>query len=47
MGSGALAAHYRDASELDLRSFLESYGTAGGSFRFLGTPEQASLPGIL
>lgn len=31
---------------LELRSFLESYGTAGGSFRFLGTPEQAYLPGI-
>jgi hypothetical protein len=33
--------------KLDLRSFLESYGTAGGRFRFLGTPEQAYLPGIL
>jgi hypothetical protein len=33
--------------KLDLRSFLESYGTAGGSFRFLGAPEQAYLPGIL
>jgi len=32
--------------KLDLRSFLESYGTAGGSFRFLGTPEQAYLPGF-
>jgi hypothetical protein len=32
--------------KLDLRSFLESYGTAGGSFRFLGTPDQAYLPGI-
>ena len=32
--------------KLDLRSFLESYGTAGGSFRFPGTPEQACLPGI-
>src|SRR6266852_8335940 len=32
--------------KLDLRSFLESYGTAGGSIRFLGTPEQAYLPGI-
>jgi len=31
--------------KLDLRSFLESYGTAGGSFRLLGTPEQAYLPG--
>ena len=33
--------------KLDLRPFLESYGTAGGSFRFLATPEQAYLPGIL
>jgi hypothetical protein len=33
--------------KLDLRSFLESYGTAGGRFRFLGTPDQAYLPGIL
>ena len=32
--------------KLDLRNFLESYGTAGGHFRFLGTPEQAYLPGI-
>jgi Transposase DDE domain/Domain of unknown function (DUF4372) len=32
--------------KLDLRGFLESYGTAGGSFRFLGRPEQAYLPGI-
>ena len=32
--------------KLDLRSFLESYGTAGGHFRFLGTPDQAYLPGI-
>ncbi len=32
--------------KLDLRGFLESYGTAGGSFRFLGVPEQAYLPGI-
>jgi hypothetical protein len=32
--------------KLDLRSFLESYGTAKGSLRFLGTPEQAYLPGI-
>jgi hypothetical protein len=30
--------------KLDLRGFLESYGTAGGSFRFLGTPEQAYFP---
>ena len=33
--------------KLDLRGLLESYGTAGGHFRFLGTPEQAYLPGIL
>src|SRR6058998_4426378 len=32
--------------KLDLRSFLESYGIAGGSFRFLGAPEQAYLAGI-
>jgi hypothetical protein len=32
--------------KLDLRGFLESYGTAAGSFRFLGTPEQAYLPGF-
>jgi len=32
--------------KLDLRSLLEFYGTAGGSFRFLATPEQAYLPGI-
>jgi hypothetical protein len=32
---------------LDLRAFLESYGTAaGGNIRFLGTPQQAYLPGI-
>ena len=33
--------------KLDLRACLESYGTAGGHLRFLGTPEQAYLPGIL
>jgi hypothetical protein len=33
--------------KLDLRSFLELYGTAGGSFRFLGNPQQAYLPGLL
>ena len=33
--------------KLHLRSFLESYGTAGGSFRFLGNPQQAYLPGLL
>ena len=33
--------------KLDLRGLLESYGTAGGHFRFLGTPEQAYLPGLL
>jgi hypothetical protein len=32
--------------KLDLRGFLESYGAAGGSFRFLGTPEQAYLLGM-
>ena len=32
--------------KLDLREFLESYGTAGGSLRFLGAPEQAYLPGF-
>jgi hypothetical protein len=32
---------------LDLRSLLECYGTAGGSFRFLGAPEQAYLPGFV
>ncbi len=32
--------------KLDLRGFLESYGTAGGNFRFLGNPQQAYLPGL-
>jgi hypothetical protein len=32
--------------KLDLRAWLESYGTAGGSFHFLGAPEQAYLPGL-
>ena len=32
--------------KLELRSFLEGYGTAGGHFRFLGAPEQAYLPGL-
>ena len=31
---------------LDLRTLLESYGTASGSFRCLGQPEQAWLPGL-
>jgi IS4 transposase len=31
---------------LDLRSLLERYGTAGGSYRMLGAPEQAYLPGL-
>lgn len=31
---------------LELRSLLEVYGTAGGGGRFLGTPEQAYLPGF-
>jgi len=32
--------------KLDLRSLLESYGTAKGGGRFLGRPEQAYLPGF-
>ncbi len=32
--------------KLELRSFLECYGTAGGNFRFLGRPEQVYFPGI-
>jgi hypothetical protein len=31
---------------LDLRGLLESYGTAGGSLRFLERPTQAYLPGF-
>ena len=31
---------------LDLGALLERYGTAGGSFRMLGTPDQAYLPGM-
>jgi hypothetical protein len=31
---------------LDLRHLLECYGTAGGGGRFLGTPQQAYLPGL-
>ena len=31
---------------LDLCSLLDRYGTAGGGGRFLGTPEQAYLPGL-
>lgn len=31
---------------LDLRQVLECYGTARGGGRFLGTPEQAWLPGL-
>jgi len=31
---------------LDLLGLLKSYGTAGGSFRCLGQPEQAFLPGF-
>jgi IS4 transposase len=34
-------------SKLDLRKLLESYGTAGGSFRNLARPEQAYFPGFL
>jgi hypothetical protein len=32
--------------KIDLAGLLRSYGTAGGSFRFLGQPEQAYLPGL-
>jgi len=32
--------------KLDLRTLLESYGTAGGSFRILGTPQQAYFAGF-
>ncbi len=32
--------------KLDLRSLLESYGTARGGGRFLGRPEAAYLPGL-
>jgi hypothetical protein len=32
--------------KLDVRQFLESYGTAGGSFRLLTRPEQAYFPGF-
>jgi len=32
---------------LELRSLLQGYGTAGGGGRFLGTPEQAYLPGLI
>jgi len=31
---------------MDLRRLLESYGTASGGGRFLGTPEAAYLPGL-
>lgn len=31
---------------IDLRALLESYGTAGGSFRCLGQPEALWLPGL-
>ena len=33
-------------TRLDLLSLLRSHGTAGGSFRALGQPEQAYLPGM-
>lgn len=33
--------------KIDLVSMLRSYGTAGGSFRLLGQPEQAYLPGFI
>jgi hypothetical protein len=32
--------------KLDLVALLKSYGTAGGKFRCLATPEQAYLPGL-
>jgi hypothetical protein len=32
--------------KLDLRSLLESYGTAGGSFRIIGMPQAAYFPGF-
>ena len=32
--------------KLELRSLLETYGTAGGGGRFLGTPQQAFLAGF-
>jgi hypothetical protein len=32
--------------QLDLRSLLEVYGTAGGGGRFLGTPQEAFLAGF-
>jgi len=32
--------------KLEIRSLLEVYGTAGGGGRFLGTPQQAYLPGL-
>lgn len=31
----------------ELRSLLETYGTAGGHVRFLGTPQEAYLPGFV
>jgi IS4 transposase len=31
---------------LDLRQLLDRYGTAGGGGHFLGTPQQAYLPGL-
>jgi hypothetical protein len=33
-------------AKLELRSLLEVYGTVGGGGRFLGTPQQAYLPGL-
>ncbi len=32
--------------KLDLRALLDRYGTAAGSFRMLGTPQEAYLPGF-
>ena len=31
----------------DLLKLLTRYGTAGGSFRYLGRPEQAFFPGFI
>jgi hypothetical protein len=33
--------------KLDLAALLKSYGTAGGSFRCMGAPQQAFLPGFV
>ena len=46
LGNNARAVRSALWLRLDLRALLESYGTAGGSFRMLGAPEQAYLPGM-